>query len=52
MTAEQQSRIVHSWLSHLRVEVIARMENVPAADVERVVAKAVGVPARELRLRS
>lgn len=51
MTAEQQSRIVHSWLSHLTIAFIARVENVPAADVERVVAKAVGVPVRELRLK-
>lgn len=51
MSHEQQSRIVHSWLSHLTVAAIARIEDVTTAEVERVVAKAVGVPARELRLK-
>lgn len=51
MSSEQQARIVHAWLSHITVAAIARIEDVPTAEVEKVVARAVGVPTGELRLR-
>lgn len=50
MTDPVEVRIIHSYLSHLRLEVIARAEKVSVSDVERIVARAVGVPRREMRL--
>lgn len=50
MTDSLEVRIVHSYLSHLPLELIARVEKVRVSDVERIVSKAVGIPRRELRL--
>ena len=44
------TRVIHSYLSHLRVEVIARMENISVREVERIVGRAVAVPRKYLRL--
>lgn len=43
-------RVIHSYLSHLRIEVIARMENISVKDVERIVGRAVAVPTKHMRL--
>lgn len=46
------TRVVHSYLSHLRIEVIARMESISVKDVERIVGRAVAVPKKHLRLET
>lgn len=43
-------RVIHSYLTHIQIEVIARMENISVREVERIVGRAVAVPRKHLRL--
>lgn len=44
------TRVIHSYLTHLPFEVIARIEKISVKDVELIVGRAVGVPRKYLRL--
>lgn len=46
-----QVRVLESWLSCLRLDYIAKVENIPVAEVERIVAKAAIVPSGRLGLK-
>lgn len=50
MTPSLSTRIIHAYLSNLRTEYIARVEKIPVAEVERVVAKALSVPTGRIRV--
>lgn len=46
------TRVVHSYLTHLRPEYIARVEKISVDEVERIIARAIGVPRKYLRLET
>lgn len=43
-------RVIHSYLTHLRTEYIAKVEKISVDEVERIIARAIGVPRKNLRL--
>lgn len=43
-------RVLHSYLNNLRIEYIARVEKISVGEAERIVARALSVPRREMRL--
>lgn len=50
VTDPLEVRIIHSWLSNVRIEYIAKVEQVEVAEVEKIVARAVGVPSGRARI--
>lgn len=50
MTDTIEIRVLHSYLSNLRIDYIAHVEGISIGEAERIVARALSVPKREMRL--
>lgn len=50
MTDSLEIRVLHSYLNNLRIDYIAHVEKISVGEAERIVARALSVPKREMRL--
>lgn len=50
MTDSLEIRVLHSYLSNLRIDYIAHVEKISVGEAERIVAKALSVPSGRIRI--